>query len=194
MIVYADTSFVVKLYVRETGSRDALRLLRRLGRPLTATWFTVLETANTLRLLQFRKQLEPRSLRDGLSRLHVSIDRGAINVLPLGSSDFARRTEELSESYTAKTGVPTLDLMHLAAATLLQATVFLTYDERQRKLAATAGLQTAFPIKRIGEQHYQKKCAPTTRLRFRGRASCEAYGMMLVERLSCTAAVFICTV
>lgn len=145
MIVYADTSFVVKLYVREAGTGRALRVLRRMEKPVTATWFTILETSNTLRLLEFRNQMDAGAVRDALSRLRASIERGALNVAPLSMSDFAQRAEELSQRYTGKTGIRTLDLMHLAAATLLHATIFLTFDERQRKVAKAAGFETAPP-------------------------------------------------
>lgn len=37
----------------------------------------------------------------------------------------------------------TLDILHIAAAIILRADTFLTFDKRQAKLAAAAGLRVA---------------------------------------------------
>jgi predicted nucleic acid-binding protein len=50
---------------------------------------------------------------------------------------------ELTESLSAQLGCRTLDVLHVAAALVLHATEFVTLDERQRRLAAAAGLNTA---------------------------------------------------
>ena len=44
------------------------------------------------------------------------------------------------ESTSASLGTRSLDLMHVAAAMLLEATAFLSFDHRQRKAAAAEGL------------------------------------------------------
>jgi predicted nucleic acid-binding protein len=41
---------------------------------------------------------------------------------------------------TARIGTRSLDLIHVAAAIVLRADVFHTFDDRQRKLAGAAGL------------------------------------------------------
>lgn len=49
--------------------------------------------------------------------------------------------EEISAKHTSSLGVRTLDLMHVAAATSIEAGTFLSFDERQIKLARLCGLR-----------------------------------------------------
>ena len=51
---------------------------------------------------------------------------------------------ELSDRHSASLGTRSLDLMHVGAAMLLEATAFLSFDDRQRKAAAMEGLEV-FP-------------------------------------------------
>ncbi|MBM4156595.1 MAG: type II toxin-antitoxin system VapC family toxin [Lentisphaerae bacterium] len=44
---------------------------------------------------------------------------------------------------TPRMGCRTLDILHVACALQLKPTEFLTFDHRQRKLAAHAGLKVA---------------------------------------------------
>ena len=47
---------------------------------------------------------------------------------------------ELAERHSATLGTRSLDLMHVAAALILGADLFLSFDERQRKAAEAEGL------------------------------------------------------
>lgn len=49
--------------------------------------------------------------------------------------------DELGERHTAELGVRNSDLLHVAAAVSLKATIFLTCDQRQLALARAAGLK-----------------------------------------------------
>jgi predicted nucleic acid-binding protein len=59
--------------------------------------------------------------------------------------DLYETAENLSETDTAKLGVRTLDLLHVAAALNLSATAFLSFDARQFALAMAAGLNFVRP-------------------------------------------------
>ena len=48
---------------------------------------------------------------------------------------------ELADRHSARLGTRSLDLMHVAAALLLKADVFFSFDERQRKSAKAEGLK-----------------------------------------------------
>ena len=52
-----------------------------------------------------------------------------------------REVAALSDCYTPRLATRSLDLLHVAAATLLGAKVFYSFDERQRKAAAGEGLK-----------------------------------------------------
>ena len=52
-----------------------------------------------------------------------------------------RRADELSEEHAPKGGQRTIDLLHVAIAVDFRATTFLSFDQRQRRLARAAGLR-----------------------------------------------------
>jgi predicted nucleic acid-binding protein len=51
-----------------------------------------------------------------------------------------RLASHLSERHSSLTGTRSLDVLHVATAKSLRAKTFVSFDERQRKLAATIGL------------------------------------------------------
>jgi predicted nucleic acid-binding protein len=55
-----------------------------------------------------------------------------------------RIAARLSERHTAATGTRSLDILHVAVGKTLRAAEFVSFDTRQRALAALAGL-TAVP-------------------------------------------------
>ena len=55
--------------------------------------------------------------------------------------DLFAQADRLRDDFTAILGVRGMDLLHVAAALTLGATVFLTFDDRQKALAAKAGLK-----------------------------------------------------
>jgi len=65
---------------------------------------------------------------------------GLNRLLPFDMDAVLRLSLVYSQQRTAHGGHRTLDIFHVATAVHLQATHFLTFDERQRKLARHAGL------------------------------------------------------
>jgi len=51
-----------------------------------------------------------------------------------------RQAEVLSNLYASKHACRSLDILHVAAALLLNATEFITFDNRQKVIASEAGL------------------------------------------------------
>lgn len=65
---------------------------------------------------------------------------GVFRAAPLGSEVW-ETTVTLSRRHTAKLGVRTLDVIHVAAALVLKADIFYAFDKRQRKLARAERLR-----------------------------------------------------
>ena len=63
-----------------------------------------------------------------------------VEVAPSGR-DLYREAAALSDRCTPTLATRSLDLLHVAAAVLLGAKVFYSFDERQRKAAAGEGLK-----------------------------------------------------
>lgn len=136
---YPDASFLVALYRTEPNTVAASELagaFRLLVTPLTA-----FETANALRLRVFWKQRPlpdtERSLR--ALRTDTSGSFGAFESVALPTETWGI-AERLSESHTITLGTRGIDILHVAAAVALQVDTFLTFDQRQSRLAAAAGL------------------------------------------------------
>jgi predicted nucleic acid-binding protein len=136
---YADTGFLVSLYGEDDLS-DAATPLVRPGLIFILTPFGEAEFANALQLRIFRRQwtlAEARAVHDRF-RFHVAagvfqIEELRPEIWPLAMT--------LSRRYSAKLGTRTLDVLHVASALILKPDVFLTFDERQRKLARAEGLR-----------------------------------------------------
>jgi len=66
---------------------------------------------------------------------------GLLIHLPVEWTNVLRRADELSEMYSTRHGQRTIDLLHVAIALEARANIFLSFDQRQRKLARAAGLR-----------------------------------------------------
>ncbi len=141
MTIYADSSFLVSIYVQDRHSHLAEELI--ISEP--RVWFTPLhyvEWTHAVAQQVFHKKMTAaeaqqtyRDLeRDRAAGLWTEIEMPE-NVFDLGA-DLARR-------HGPKLGVRTLDSLHVAAALQLKAEQFWTFDERQAKLAKAEGLKIA---------------------------------------------------
>jgi hypothetical protein len=52
-----------------------------------------------------------------------------------------KKARQLSDQYTPTLGTRSLDLLHVAAALVLESKIFFSFDDRQRKAAASEGLK-----------------------------------------------------
>jgi predicted nucleic acid-binding protein len=140
LTVYADTSFLVSLYLDDQHSPKAR------GRILTSSvWLTpfhLAEWAHAISQHVFHGEISPsESVR--ITR-QIENDRSAhvwVEVeLPENVFEICA---DLTRRYGPKLGVRTLDSLHVACALELKAEQFWTFDERQLKLAKAVGLKTA---------------------------------------------------
>ncbi len=141
MNIYADTSFLVSVYVADRHSAEAAR--RMILRP--QFWLTPLHRAEwtyTLERHIFQKIMSRQ--RAQLVYADFEQDRaGGVWVeagLPESAFDVC---VQLARRHAASLGSRTLDGLHVACALELKADRFWTFDERQAKLARAAGLRTS---------------------------------------------------
>lgn len=139
MIAYADTGFLISLYREDDHSAAASALMQ--SKPVfLLTPFIEAEFTNALQLAVFRKRstiAEIRMIYESFAQHQAS---GVFRAVPL-SSEVWETAVSLSRRHTAKLGVRTLDVIHVAAALVLMPEVFFSFDDRQRKLAHAAGLR-----------------------------------------------------
>lgn len=128
---YFDTSVLVKRYVKEQGSAAARRLLQRY-RFLSSAVAPV----EVVSILSRRRTLGELTQRDFVAiRSRLRKDRSYWGLVEVGES-VLNQAEELAQ----KTGLRTLNALHLASVLTFQAASgltipFITADLRQRKAA-----------------------------------------------------------
>ena len=76
-----------------------------------------------------------------LGRHEADFLEGIFRHAPLDWNDALREAERLGAAHLTETGARSGDLLHVASAVILGAREFLTFDERQAKLARRAGLK-----------------------------------------------------
>lgn len=143
---YADASFLVSLYLRDSNSAAAAALLQnaRVALPLTALQRH--ELRNALRLAVFRTKGLPTPIteldaRNALGQVDADLLSGNLIEVSLPWPETMATAERLGRAHTMTLGVRGMDLLNVAAAVTLKAHTFLTFDTRQRAVAEAAGLK-----------------------------------------------------
>ena len=138
---YADTGFLVSLYINErttTAANIAVQLVRR---PLPLIPLAYLELRNALHLAVFRKQISEATRQAAWRRIELDLRSGIYVEAAISQLDLHEKAAQLAEKYTGTLGTRTLDVLHLAAAILLKTRQLLSFDERQRQAAKREGLK-----------------------------------------------------
>jgi predicted nucleic acid-binding protein len=136
---YADTSFLVSLYILDTNSPEAALRMQRMPLPVIVTPFGELEFATALQLRLFRRELPAAKTRAAFAAFRDDIAAGILAMTPMSDEVYAE-ARRLAQKWTKKVGTRTLDIIHVASALVLGAKIFHTFDERQRRLAKAVKL------------------------------------------------------
>ena len=137
---YADTGFLVSLYLPETTTLIAVNEISRIKQPLALTPLLRLELRNALNFAVSRQRLT-LSDRDSLwKQIEAQVQQGLfVDILPSTSQTYSKAWE-LSDRYTPSLATRSLDLLHVATAITISARIFYSFDERQRRAASAEGL------------------------------------------------------
>lgn len=142
MVAFADTGFLASLYLLEATSvaaRTAVRVESAWAVPFTL--ITELELRNAFNRAVHRQRIS-LAMRDALWRdVEADLASGFLVPTPMPLAAWHEKARTLSDLYTPTTGARSLDLLHVAAALTLKAKLFLTFDERQAKVASLEGLR-----------------------------------------------------
>jgi predicted nucleic acid-binding protein len=135
---YADTSFLVSLYLKDSNAPLAIGLSKRLQPVLILTPIHELELNNAIELAVFRRELTPAQAVAARTDFEQDVLHWGLSPLPL---DVFARAVTLARRHTARYGTRSVDILHVATARALGAEAFLTFDRRQHRLARAAGLR-----------------------------------------------------
>ena len=140
---YADSGVLIKLYVRERNSAEAINALRGYS-SIGINSLHELEIANTFRTLEGRGLITPIQRTASEHGLETDILAGRLRRVEPDWSTIFREAQGLSRLYSTSTLARSLDILHVAAAIASSADTFFTGDRRQYELAALAGLEAHF--------------------------------------------------
>ena len=114
--------------------------MHRRSQTTLLTPFCELETSNALELRIFRRELALKEVLAARAQLGGLIASGWLLRQLMPEDTFLLATE-MSSRHSASLGARTLDILHVASAVLLEADHFLSFDDRQLRLARAEGLK-----------------------------------------------------
>ena len=141
MKVYVDSSFLISLYSLDSNSASAAGIMRSSRGDHYITVYGELEVVHALELRVCRKELSASHAQLSLKDFERDLREGVMQLRSLSDPIF-ERARQLSRQTTARLGTRTADLLHVAAAVVLDADCLYTFDQHQRKLAQAVRLQT----------------------------------------------------
>jgi len=133
LTIYADTSFLVSLYVPDRHSAEAQR--RLVAGP--SVWLTALHRAEFTHAVYqhvFQRKISAAEAQQVLRDMEEDRAAGVWREADLPEMAL-ERSADLAHKHGARLGVRTLDSLHVASALELKAERFWTFDKRQSKLA-----------------------------------------------------------
>ena len=141
-MISADSSFLVSLYLPNDRFSAAARTIAISFRDAVAYPLLVeLEFTNTIWRAVGEKRIPARLATSLLGAVDRDLDKGFLVRCGLDAVAHYRNAMKLSTEYAARYLTRTLDVLHVAAALLLEAKTLASFDDRQRRLAASVGLQ-----------------------------------------------------
>ena len=130
MILFFDTSALVKLFSNETGSDTVKKLVSDQNNEV---W--VLELAHVeILCAMYRKARNKEIQKEKLSDIHqlLELQFDCFTVIPM-ASDVVRESDALMKTYGLKFGLRTLDALHIAGFNIVADNdwVFVSADKNQ---------------------------------------------------------------
>jgi predicted nucleic acid-binding protein len=141
MSVYLDTALILKSYIYETTSPDAIAIVEMAGDPIIFSHLHALEIPNAIRLKRFRGEITKAEETTAIRIFQADVDAGRLARPDYDLVEIFIRAERLSAKYSGDFGARSLDVLHVAAALECSCQGFASFDQRQRKIASLAGLK-----------------------------------------------------
>ena len=147
MTAYPDTSFLCALYRHQDNTEQAIACRASMKEPPPVTALVLFEFRQSVRLQTFLHRKDAGKgygEREGarmLADLQSDMDGGLSLLVPVDWAKVISTAEQLSAQHTGKGGHRGFDILHVATALELDAKEFLTFDDRQGRLAKAVGLK-----------------------------------------------------
>lgn len=136
----ADTSFLFSLFGSDAHTAAARGWVLQAKQPIAVTALNRYEFANALRFAACRRVISQKDAATSLAAFDADLKHGLLQSTPCDLTAVLREADRLSGLHTMTGGHRSFDILHVAAARVLKATWFLTFDLNQRNLASAARL------------------------------------------------------
>jgi predicted nucleic acid-binding protein len=140
-VIYLDTSCLVKLYYPEPESARVAALVQ--GKAICCNSLHELEFHNALQLKMFAGAATSSQTEAARQMVAADLHAGVLVSPLLEWKEVFAVAVRIADEYTRTIGCRSLDILHCAAARMLESSEFVTTDARQKKLAAALGLKLA---------------------------------------------------
>ena len=140
MSPYVDSGVLIKLYVRERNSDQAIAALS-LFPSLSFNPLQELEIRNTLRAMEGRSLISPAQRAASEHFLEADLIGQRLQRTVVDWAAVYSEAQQLSRVQTFETLARSLDILHVAAALVSGTQEFITGDKRQHALAMKSGLR-----------------------------------------------------
>ena len=139
--LYLDTSALLKLYILEPESKDLIARLRRQRGRILVTPLHELELSSAVSQRVFRRESSISERDETLAEFESDLQGGTYVRPALAWASVLAAAARLAKTHSVKTGVRSIDALHVASALASEADRFLTFDKRQHALALAVGLK-----------------------------------------------------
>jgi predicted nucleic acid-binding protein len=140
MVISLDTSFLFALYGNDSKTVEALAWSSQNSHALLITGLNHFELINALRFAECRRSIGLGHAAKFAADFETDVRGGLLVERPLHLAEILAEASRLSAAQTLTGGHRGFDILHVAAAKLIGATYFLTFDVNQKSLAAKEGL------------------------------------------------------
>lgn len=137
---YADSSFLVSYFGSDANSAIAQQTLAGLGVALPFTGLHRLEIRNAFELQVFRGEITTVQAAASWSRIQGALRSRQLVPFTMRWAPAFRLAFKLAATHSSSLGTRALDILHVAAAVRHRGRVILSFDGRQRQLAAAQGM------------------------------------------------------
>jgi predicted nucleic acid-binding protein len=139
--IYTDPSVLALLYLREARTHTVAMWRWRLNGSLPVTHHGRVEIVNAIALAVFRGNLTAEQGTRAWQSLNEDFTEGRLTQVDILWRAALSRSAELSRNFSAELGTRSLDVLHVSCALELELPNFLSFDEKQKALAAKVGLK-----------------------------------------------------
>jgi hypothetical protein len=139
MTGYADTSFLVSLYVPDGNSAIAQSTAVRAAIHFPFTALHALETRNAIELNAFRNHITSAQAAQAWASVLTDIRSGNLVRQRIRWALAFRQPRVQAGVHTKVIGTRSLDILHVICARSVTARDFFSFDRRQRNLASALG-------------------------------------------------------